>query len=84
MKIRNIEFWYEGLVKLNKKQVIALLEKHIKESQLAQEYEFTVNDYLEELYKNGECDIGIGYLSMITELYGCPEEFWDDKRIVLL
>lgn len=76
MKLRSVEFWYEGLATLSKNNVAELFQKYLDDGN---EYGYNdIEEMFELLYDEGEIDVGTGGISVVTEVYGCPEELRDD------
>lgn len=76
MKLKSVEFSYEGLVTLLKKDVEKLFQKYLDNGN---EWGYhDTEEMFENLYDDGSIDVGTGYVSVITEIDGCPEELRDD------
>lgn len=76
MKLRNVEFWYEGLATLSKNEVGELFQKYLDGGN---EWGYDdINEMFENLYENGEIDVDTGAISVVSEVYGVPEEFRED------
>ena len=77
MRIRSVEFWWEGIGTMSKTAAIKLLEEYVANHP---EEDITLEDCIEELCDTGEFDNDDGFLSMVTELDGCPEDMWDEIK----
>ena len=75
MKIRSVEFWYEGLVALSKSEVSELFKKYLDDH--PEEYA-GIDEMFECLYDDGWINMGGGFISVISEINGCPEELRED------
>lgn len=76
MKLKSVEFSYEGLVTISKKDVAELFQKYLDGGN---EYGYDdVEEMFENLYEDGDIDVGTGYISVTTEIDGCPEELREE------
>lgn len=76
MKLRSVEFWYEGLATLSKNQVAELFQKYLDDGN---EYGYDdIDEMFENLYEDGDIDVGTGAVSVVSEVYGVPEELRED------
>jgi len=75
MILRNITFWYEGLATLSKNEVSELFQKYLDENE--NEYD-SIDEMFECLYDEGCFDLGGGFVTVVTEIDGCPEELRDE------
>lgn len=74
MKLRNVEFWYEGLSTLSKNEVAELFQKYLDND--GNDYD-DIDEMFENLYEDGDIDVGTGAVSVVSEVYGVPEELRD-------
>jgi hypothetical protein len=76
MELKSVTFYFEGF-EITKQQVLQLFEKHMEN---VGHDESSLSDYIEELCNIGSVDIPkAGIVSVVTEVFGLPDEFEFDE-----
>lgn len=79
MYYKKTEFWYEGLVRLTKDEVIKKLQGYIEDPDYENEFE-SLEGAIEYLCEEGYFDLGHGYITLTSEYDGCDFDDWDKIR----